>query len=165
MPQAPAPDTLIDEDEVRAEQAKDWPAEFQESYGTSSAIQIRPVEPVDLMNPEPLPPNQLCWMKTREQLPDDQRLPAQAYRARLHSVEAIFGEPGEVVDLPVTIENASAHAWQRFERSGISVAWCDLLANHHSGRERDHGHQYKTENAECHLLVIKPDNHLFFNLT
>ena len=74
MPDVPSPDSLPDEDELRAAQAKDWPKEFQDSYGTSSAIQIRPIDPQDLLNPEPSPPTQMCWMKSRDDLPDDQRL-------------------------------------------------------------------------------------------
>ncbi len=74
MPMAPAPDELLDEDELRREQSKSWPEELRDSYSTSSAIQIRQVDPVDMLNPIPTDASQLCWMKTREELPDDPRL-------------------------------------------------------------------------------------------
>jgi acyl-CoA thioesterase-2 len=74
MPDAPDPESLPDEDELRATQAKDWPVEFQDSYSTSSAIQIRQIDPLDLLHPQVSAPSQMCWMKTREVLPDDQRL-------------------------------------------------------------------------------------------
>ena len=74
MPSAPAPETLQDENELRAEQSVDWPEEIRENFTMTSAIQMRQVKPVDLMNPEPAAPQQQCWMKTRESLPDDQRL-------------------------------------------------------------------------------------------
>ena len=74
MPQAPAPEDLLDEDELRREQAKAWPKEFQDNYNFTSAIQLRQVDPVDLLHPEEKQPRQLCWMKTREKLPDDPRL-------------------------------------------------------------------------------------------
>jgi len=74
MPQAPAPDTLRDEDDIQAEQAQHWPPEFRENFSTSSAIQMRPVEPGDLMHPTVRAPHQMVWMRTREQLPDDPRL-------------------------------------------------------------------------------------------
>ncbi len=74
MPMAPPPDELLDEDELRREQSKSWPEELRDSYSTSSAIQIRQVEPVDMLNPVPTDASQLCWMKTREELPDDPRL-------------------------------------------------------------------------------------------
>ncbi len=74
MPEAPSPESLLDEDVVRAQQAKDWPEEYQTALGTSSPIQMRQVEPLDLLHPVASPPRQMCWMKTREQLPDGQRL-------------------------------------------------------------------------------------------
>ncbi len=74
MPDAPDPDTLMDEDELRREQSKEWPEELRDSYSTSSAIQVRQVDPMDMLNPAPSAPVQLCWMKTREELPDDPRL-------------------------------------------------------------------------------------------
>ena len=74
MPDAPDPESLPDEDELRAEQAKDWPAEFAESFSQSSAIQMRQVDPIDIMHPEVRAPQQMCWMRSREHLPDDQRL-------------------------------------------------------------------------------------------
>ena len=40
MPKVPAPDSLPTEDELRREQAKSWPKEFQESFSGSSAIKL-----------------------------------------------------------------------------------------------------------------------------
>ncbi|MEQ8692437.1 MAG: thioesterase family protein, partial [Pseudomonadales bacterium] len=69
MPDVPDPEDLRDEDELRCEQAKDWPQEFQDAYTFSSAIQLRPIDPIDLMAPRAMPPQQMCWMKSREVLP------------------------------------------------------------------------------------------------
>ena len=74
MPKVPAPDSLPTEDELRREQAKSWPKEFQESFSGSSAIQIKPVDPVDLLNPNPTQAVQRCWMRCVEPLPDDPRI-------------------------------------------------------------------------------------------
>jgi acyl-CoA thioesterase-2 len=74
MPEAPGPEALVDENEIRAEQAKSWPPEYQENFSDSSAIQVRPVEPMDLMHPAAKEPQQMVWMKTRERLPDDPRI-------------------------------------------------------------------------------------------
>ena len=74
MPDVPGPEQLRDEDQIRAEQAKEWPPEYQDSFSTTSAIQMRPVRPLDLLHPEKTEPIQNCWMKTRETLPDDPRL-------------------------------------------------------------------------------------------
>ena len=74
MPQAPEPESLPDEDELRAEQAKDWPPEFADSFSQSSAIQMRQVDPIDIVHPEAKEPSQMCWMRARQELPDDPRL-------------------------------------------------------------------------------------------
>ena len=74
MPETPGPDNLLGEEEVRAEQAKNWPEKFQETFSGSSAIELRPVEPLDLMNPQKTDPTQRCWMRCGETLPDDPRL-------------------------------------------------------------------------------------------
>ena len=74
MPETPGPDNLLGEEEVRAEQAKNWPEEFQETFSGSSAIELRPVEPLDLMDPQKTDPTQRCWMRCGETLPDDPRL-------------------------------------------------------------------------------------------
>ena len=74
MPKVPAPDSLPTEDELRREQAKSWPKEFQESFSGSSAIKVKPVDPVDLLNPEPAQATQRCWMRCGEALPNDPRI-------------------------------------------------------------------------------------------
>ena len=74
MPEVPGPDSLPTEDELRREQAKSWPKEFQESFSGSSAIQVKPVDPVDLLYPEPAQAIQRCWMRCGEVLPDDPRI-------------------------------------------------------------------------------------------
>jgi acyl-CoA thioesterase-2 len=74
MPKVPAPDSLPTEDELRRAQAKSWPKEFQDSFSGSSAIQVKPVDPVDLLNPEPAQAMQRCWMRCGEALPDDPRI-------------------------------------------------------------------------------------------
>ena len=74
MPNAPAPESLKDDDELRAEQAVDWPPEFQDANTNASAIEMRQVDPIDLLNPSVAPAKQMCWMKARQSLPDDPRL-------------------------------------------------------------------------------------------
>jgi acyl-CoA thioesterase-2 len=74
MPEAPRPDMLQDERELRREWASQVPEEFAESFNRDRPIDIRPVAPLDIFQPEKRPPFQMCWMKSRERLPDDQRL-------------------------------------------------------------------------------------------
>ncbi len=74
MPDAPDPDSLPDEEELRAGQAEAWPDAMQGSFERSSAIQIRHVDPLDLYAPAVAPPHQMCWMRSRQPLPEDPRL-------------------------------------------------------------------------------------------
>ena len=74
MPDVPSPDALPTDEEIRQQQAKSWPEEFQDSFLGSSAIQVKPIDPVDMLNPEPAPPVQRCWMRCGEKLPDDPRI-------------------------------------------------------------------------------------------
>ncbi|MEM7099177.1 MAG: acyl-CoA thioesterase II [Pseudomonadota bacterium] len=74
MPDAPPPEALVDEFELRAEQLKALPEEFQEPLSISSAIQIRWVDPLDFITPPAAPPHQMCWMRASESLPDNPRL-------------------------------------------------------------------------------------------
>jgi acyl-CoA thioesterase-2 len=74
MPDAPAPETLPDEAELRESWAEQMPPEFADSFNRERPIEIRPIDPMDVFHPEKRPPRQMCWMKSRESLPDDPRL-------------------------------------------------------------------------------------------
>ena len=74
MPDVSGPDDLQTEDEIRQVQYKNWPKEFQDSFSGSSAIQVKPIEPIDLLNPKPAEPVQRCWVRCGDKLPDDPRI-------------------------------------------------------------------------------------------
>lgn len=74
MPEAPPPESLPDERELRAQWADRLPPERTEGFTRDRPIDVRPVDPVDPFEPEPREPRQLCWMKCRDPLPDDPRL-------------------------------------------------------------------------------------------
>ena len=74
MPDVPSPDTLQDEETIRAQHAKEIPEEMRESYSSHRPIEIRPIDPVNVFKPEKRSPRQMCWMKSRDPLPDDRRL-------------------------------------------------------------------------------------------
>jgi acyl-CoA thioesterase-2 len=74
MPEAPGPDDLPDETELRKQWADKLPEEFRESFDRQRPIDVRPIDPQDIFAPEKRPPFQMCWMKSRDPLPDDQRL-------------------------------------------------------------------------------------------
>jgi acyl-CoA thioesterase-2 len=74
MPEVPDPESLADERDLRAEWAARLPEEHVQAFTRERPIDIRPVDPVDIFHPEPRPPRQMCWMKSRDPLPDDYRL-------------------------------------------------------------------------------------------
>jgi acyl-CoA thioesterase-2 len=74
MPDAPDPETLPDERTLRAEWASRLPAEQAAAFNRERPIDVRPADPVNVFEPEPRPPRQMCWMKSRDPLPDDYRL-------------------------------------------------------------------------------------------
>ena len=74
MPEAPAPESLPDEQELREEWAAQLPEEYADSFNRERPIEIRPVDPMNMFHPKKRPPRQMCWMKSRGPLPDDPRL-------------------------------------------------------------------------------------------
>lgn len=74
MPEAPGPDDLPDESELRKKWAEQLPEAFSEALDRDRPIEVRPIDPQDPLRPEKRAPFQMCWMKSRDPLPDDQRL-------------------------------------------------------------------------------------------
>jgi len=74
MPECPQPDDLQTEDELREQWATKLPEELRESFNRQRPIEVRPINPVNIFDPTPQPPHQMCWMKARDTLPDDPRL-------------------------------------------------------------------------------------------
>jgi acyl-CoA thioesterase II len=74
MPDAPPPEALKDERELRAEWAARLPEAHAAGFNRERPIDIRPIDPVDIFHPDQRPPRQMCWMKSRDRLPDDARL-------------------------------------------------------------------------------------------
>jgi len=73
-PQVEPPEALEDEVTIRKRQAAQLPEEFQEHFTRERPIEVRPIDPVDLFDPKPHKPEQMCWMRTRDTLSDDPRL-------------------------------------------------------------------------------------------
>ena len=74
MPECPRPDNLKTEDELRREWVQELPQDFDDSFFRERPIEVRPIDPMNMFKPEKRPPQQLCWMKARDTLPDDPRL-------------------------------------------------------------------------------------------
>lgn len=74
MPDVPPPESLKTEDELREEVIDQVPEEFREHFTRNRPIEVRPIDPGDILKPDAREPFQKCWMKARESLPDDRRL-------------------------------------------------------------------------------------------
>jgi acyl-CoA thioesterase II len=74
MPEAPSPESLLDERQLRAQWAAKLPAEYSDAFNRERPIDVRPIDPMDIVHPDKRPPRQMCWMKSRDPLPDDHRL-------------------------------------------------------------------------------------------
>ncbi len=73
-PEAPGPDDLLDEQALRAAWVENLPEEYAETLNSIRPIEVRPIDPVNIFEPSKRPPQQMCWMKARNPLPDDPRL-------------------------------------------------------------------------------------------
>lgn len=65
MPEVPPPEDCVDWERFRAESFG------HEDVIAPSAVEVRLIDPIDLMKPEPSPPVQRSWMRLRARLPKD----------------------------------------------------------------------------------------------
>jgi len=71
MPVTPPPEGLQDEHETRRALRDRLPAAARAVVDQARAIDIRPVDPLDMLAPEPRPPYNRTWMRAHGALPDD----------------------------------------------------------------------------------------------
>lgn len=74
MPEAPAPESLKSERDLRDEWLAALPEAPTDWVSSERPIEMRPIDPVNIFQPQARPPQQMCWMKARNPLPDDPRL-------------------------------------------------------------------------------------------
>jgi len=70
-PKVPRPEELPPEGEMRRKIANRIPSEFRQHFLRQRPIEIRPVDPRDLLEPKKLPPKQAVWVRAVGKLPDD----------------------------------------------------------------------------------------------
>ena len=71
MPEAPPPDTLLPMETYRKFLLEHAPEKFKRILRPKWPIEFRIVEPVNPLNPEPLPPRQLFWIRAIDELPQN----------------------------------------------------------------------------------------------
>jgi acyl-CoA thioesterase-2 len=69
-----APETLPDWSRPSAELAERMPEKLRRFLVRERPFELRPVDPIDYVNPKPAPPVQHIWLRTAGTLPDDPRL-------------------------------------------------------------------------------------------
>jgi acyl-CoA thioesterase II len=77
MPEVPAPEAVRTEQELFAASAvaHRMPKQFVERFSREQAFEMRPLEAIDHpVDPTPMPPRRLVWLKTTGRLPDDPAL-------------------------------------------------------------------------------------------
>ncbi len=78
MPQVQPPDGLRSDTEVRRAMIARLPEAQRQRAEAESAIELRPVDPVDPEHPRKCPPHLEMWMRARSAFPDDPTLHAAA---------------------------------------------------------------------------------------
>ncbi len=71
MPDVPPPEALQDYDSYRQEIVARLPEKVRRFYEHSRPFEFRPVQPPELLNPVPRPPQKAVWMRTVDRIAGD----------------------------------------------------------------------------------------------
>ena len=71
MPDVDNFDDLPSEYDLRKKIINSVPDEYKDSFNKEWPVEVRPIDPVDLMNPEPKVPTNLIWFRAKSSLPDN----------------------------------------------------------------------------------------------
>lgn len=71
MPMFPGPDGLPSQVELARKLSDRIPSPLREQFTADSPIEIRPLDPIDYLNPRPRPPHSASWIRAAGRLPDD----------------------------------------------------------------------------------------------
>ncbi len=74
MPEVPGPDGLENEEQIRRRYVDRIPKKYHDKFLRRRPIELRPVDPTDLFEPEARPPQQCMWFRATGKIPDDLRL-------------------------------------------------------------------------------------------
>jgi acyl-CoA thioesterase-2 len=70
MPESPGPDGLLSEIELARKYADRIPQPLREQALADRPIEVRPVDPVNVLRPRAMPPQRRVWYRTTAKLPD-----------------------------------------------------------------------------------------------
>lgn len=71
LPDVPAPDTLLNETQLKQKAVHLVPEKYREVFLRPNPIELRPVRPTNPFNPPRIPPEKNVWLKADGKLPDD----------------------------------------------------------------------------------------------
>ena len=71
MPDAPGPDTLANEEQLRAKEVEKLPEETRAWFSRPRPIETRPVDPREYITPDKRPPHEMLWIRAAGSVPDD----------------------------------------------------------------------------------------------
>lgn len=74
MPEVAGPEGLENEEQIRRRYIDRIPEEYHDRFLRRRPIELRPVEPLDLFEPEARPPQQCMWFRATGSIPDDLQL-------------------------------------------------------------------------------------------
>jgi acyl-CoA thioesterase-2 len=96
MPDVPGPEDLRSEFELRKEIIDKVPSRFRDWLARERPIEIRPVDPPDLLSPKPRGAVKHVWFKARRALPDDEGVHrcVLAYASDMTLLETSLGPHG-----------------------------------------------------------------------
>jgi len=90
MPKVPAPEELESELDYHRRLAPRVHEKVREAFIRERPIEIRPVQQLDVVSPEPMPPERAFWIRARTELPDDTLIHQAlfAYASDMHLLAA-----------------------------------------------------------------------------
>lgn len=127
MPEVPPPDALVPSAELNERwlsQAGPVPPRLAEALRAPSAIEFRPVDPLDPLRPSPAEPRQAIWFRAVDRVPDDPQLHRclLAYASDYHLVGTALRPHGKSWFQPSMIVASIDHAlW--FHRAARIDEW------------------------------------------
>ncbi|MGE0845637.1 MAG: acyl-CoA thioesterase II [Flavobacteriaceae bacterium] len=114
MPEAPAPETLLGEDEMKQQFMDIAPANVRQYWKRDRPIEMRPVDFTHYVSREKLPPRQMIWFRATGELPDDERIQkcALAYASDMTLLDtALFPHGRSVFDRDLQVASLDHAMW------------------------------------------------------
>jgi acyl-CoA thioesterase-2 len=71
MPEAPPPEDLLSEHDLRKMIAEAIPERLRAKFMAARPVEMRPINPVNPLDPDKRPPRQMLWFRAAGKLPDD----------------------------------------------------------------------------------------------